>query len=82
MIVADTGVGIAKENLDRVFERFEQVREKTIKTSPGTGLGLSICKELVRLHHGEIWAESELGHGSRFIIQMPIHYSVREEEKN
>lgn len=72
--VADTGIGIPKEDLERIFEKFEQVPGAGSKEIKGTGLGLAICKELVRLHHGQIWAESESGKGSRFIIRMPIQY--------
>ncbi len=71
--VIDTGIGVAKEDLSRIFDRFEQVKGATPKEIKGTGLGLSICQELVKLHNGEIWAESELGKGSRFIILLPIH---------
>lgn len=72
IVVSDTGVGIAQEDLKRVFERFEQVKGAMPKEVKGTGLGLSICKELVKLHNGDIWAESEIGKGSRFIISLPI----------
>ncbi|MBI4372543.1 MAG: response regulator [Candidatus Omnitrophica bacterium] len=70
--VQDSGIGIAKEDLARVFERFEQVQGANPKGVKGTGLGLSICKEIMRLHGGQIWAESELGKGSRFIISMAM----------
>lgn len=70
--VFDTGVGIPKEDLERIFERFEQVKDAASRARPkGTGLGLAICKELVKLHGGDIWAESEIGKGSRFIISLP-----------
>ncbi len=72
IIVSDTGIGIAKEDLERIFERFEQVKGVNSKEHLGTGLGLSICKELVKLHGGEVWAESEIGKGSRFIISLPF----------
>ncbi len=76
--VIDTGIGIAKEDLARVFERFEQVKGAAPKEQKGTGLGLAICKELVKLHGGDIWAESEPGKGSRFIISLPLTKSVSE----
>ena len=78
--ISDTGIGIAKEDLARVFERFEQVKGATPAEYKGTGLGLSICKELIKLHGGEIWAESELGKGSHFIIALPFHQNA--ERKN
>lgn len=74
--VSDTGIGIAKEDLERIFDRFEQVKGATPKGMKGTGLGLSICKELLKLHHGDVWAESELGKGSHFIILLPVHQNI------
>ncbi len=79
IIVSDTGIGIAREDLERIFERFEQVKGANSMERKGTGLGLSICKELVKLHGGEIWAESELGKGSRFIISLPLAQKVLKE---
>ena len=76
IVVADTGIGIAKEDLGRVFDRFEQVKGANPKDVKGTGLGLSICQELIKLHNGDIWAESELGKGSRFIISLPIRQNA------
>jgi signal transduction histidine kinase len=72
IMVSDTGVGIAKENLERIFERFEQVKNAAPNGEKGTGLGLSICREFMKLHNGTIWAESEPEKGSRFLILMPI----------
>ncbi|MBI4970615.1 MAG: hybrid sensor histidine kinase/response regulator [Candidatus Omnitrophica bacterium] len=72
--VKDTGIGISLENLSRIFERFEQVKQPHRGKTPelqGTGLGLSICQEIVKLHQGNIWAESELGKGSTFIFTLP-----------
>ena len=70
--VADTGIGIARENIDKVFDKFYQVGEKVTADISGTGIGLSIAKELVELHGGKIWVESEKGKGSRFIFQLPV----------
>lgn len=72
--VKDSGIGISPENLARIFERFEQVKQPHRGSTPelqGTGLGLSICQEIVRLHQGRIWAESEMGKGSTFIFTLP-----------
>lgn len=77
IVVSDTGIGIAKEDLARVFERFEQVKGASPAEHKGTGLGLSICKELVKLHSGEIWVESELGKGSQFIISLPLRQNIQ-----
>jgi len=69
--VADTGVGIASENLSRVFEQFRQFGRLPEAGTRGTGLGLAITKELVQMHSGKIWVESEIGKGSKFIFTLP-----------
>lgn len=70
--VEDSGVGIPKKDLDRVFERFLQLSERRQTDISGTGLGLSIAQEIVELHGGKIWAESEEGHGAKFIFVLPV----------
>lgn len=71
--IADTGIGLAKENLERIFRPFEQVMGVAISDSEGTGLGLSLAKKFVELHGGRIWAESEgEGKGSVFRFVIPI----------
>jgi PAS domain S-box-containing protein len=69
--VRDTGIGIALENQDKVFERFFRADDPLVQGSPGTGLGLPIVKSLVEMHGGEIWVESELGEGSTFTFTLP-----------
>ena len=69
--VADTGPGIAAENLPRVFSKFEQFGRKTAGAAKGTGLGLAICKEIIEYHNGRIWVESKPGQGARFIFTLP-----------
>ncbi len=69
--VSDTGVGIAPEDVPHLFERFFQA-EATRKDHAGLGLGLEICHGLVTLHGGRIWAESELGAGSKFHFTLPL----------
>ena len=68
--IEDTGEGIPKEDLPRIFERFYQVDKSRAKRM-GTGLGLAITHEIVAAHAGRIWAESEIGHGTRFNVWLP-----------
>ena len=69
--VADTGRGIPQAELEAVFERFHQVDPDDARTQAGTGLGLSITRHVVEAHGGRIWAESEVGVGSRFSFTLP-----------
>jgi len=69
--VEDSGIGIPKEHLDRIFERFYTVDKSRSRKSGGTGLGLSIVKHIVLLHNGKIEVESEVGKGSKFRIIIP-----------
>lgn len=75
IIVEDTGIGIPADKFNVIFNYFEQVDGSISRKYGGTGLGLSITKELVRLHGGEIWVESEVGKGSRFIFTLPVYNS-------
>ena len=68
LTVQDTGVGIAPEELPRLFERFYRIKGAASRTHEGTGIGLSLVRELVRLHGGEIRVESTVGEGSRFHV--------------
>jgi signal transduction histidine kinase len=70
--VTDTGVGIAPEDHDRVFEQFGQAGDTLSDRPRGTGLGLAICREIVEHHGGRIWLESEAGHGARFSFTLPV----------
>jgi len=69
----DTGLGIAAEHLARVFDRLYQVTEGEWATQGGLGLGLHLARELVRLHGGDIWVESEVGRGTTFTFTVPAH---------
>lgn len=71
IIVEDTGIGIKTEDLERIFEIFQQVDMKKNRAIEGSGLGLSITKQLVELMNGEMQVESEYGRGTRFIIELP-----------
>ncbi|MFA6091590.1 MAG: ATP-binding protein [Elusimicrobiota bacterium] len=77
--VSDTGKGIEKKDLEKVFERFYQVHE-TRQMHKGLGLGLNIVKGLVELHGGRIWAESEPGKGARFYFTLPSTLTVPNAE--
>jgi len=70
--VKDTGIGIAKDKLDIIFQRFRQVEESFTKNYEGTGLGLAISKKLTNLLGGEMWVESILGKGSIFFFSIPL----------
>jgi PAS domain S-box-containing protein len=70
--VIDQGRGIPAEQLQRIFEPFQQVDASDSRSKGGTGLGLAICRNIVEQHQGQIWAESILGQGSTFNILLPI----------
>lgn len=70
--IRDTGVGIPKDLGDSIFQSFEQGDASTTREFGGTGLGLSITKDIVELHGGRIWYESEAGQGSTFYFTMPL----------
>jgi signal transduction histidine kinase len=70
--VEDTGQGIARADLDRIFDKFVQIKHATDATPGSVGLGLAIAKEIVELYGGRIWAESELGRGSVFTFCIPL----------
>jgi len=70
--IRDDGIGIPKEELPRIFERFYRVDKGRSQELGGTGLGLSIVKHIVQAHGGRIWAESQFGEGSTFYFTLPI----------
>ncbi|HSS94785.1 MAG TPA: response regulator [Candidatus Dormibacteraeota bacterium] len=70
--ITDTGIGIAKQDQDRVFHEFQQVDSGVGRSQPGTGLGLTLTRRFARLHGGDVRMESEPGKGSVFTITLPI----------
>ena len=78
--VKDSGIGLKQNDLNRIFDPFEQVDNSFSRQYPGTGLGLPISKQLVELHGGEIWAESDgAGKGAKFSFTLPIEKSPENE---
>jgi len=70
--VTDTGIGIAPEDCDAVFEEFRQVGTHAEGKAQGTGLGLALTKKFIELHGGKIWLTSALGKGSTFFFTLPV----------
>ena len=70
--VADTGIGIPPDQLDRVFDRFYQVDASQTREHEGSGIGLALVKELVELHHGTVRVQSEVGRGTTFTVRLPL----------
>jgi two-component system phosphate regulon sensor histidine kinase PhoR len=71
VMIKDNGIGIPKEDLSRIFERFYRVDKGRSQELGGTGLGLSIVKHIIQAHGGKVWADSKLGEGSTFYIALP-----------
>lgn len=81
--VTDTGIGIPPEKQALLFQKFTQLHDTLTDKTSGTGLGLALCRELVQLHGGRIWAESEgKDRGSRFSFVIPLNLRKSEEGKN
>jgi signal transduction histidine kinase len=71
--VTDTGIGIAKEDQEAIFEEFRQASGNYAQKREGTGLGLTLTRRFVELHGGKIWVESEVGKGSTFTFTLPMN---------
>ena len=74
--VADTGQGIAEDDIPLIFDKFRQVKSKATRGEKGSGFGLAIAKNLIKLHGGRIWVESEVGKGSTFYFSIPINQKM------
>jgi len=77
--VKDTGIGVPKEMLGKIFERFRQVESSHRRRAEGSGIGLSLVYSIVKLHGGTIHIESELGKGSEFIVKLPVRLTYSED---
>lgn len=78
--VKDNGIGIEKEHLNIIFDRFKQVDKSSLRNAEGTGIGLNLVKSIVELHGGSISVESEYGKGSEFIVILPINAVDKQSE--
>ena len=89
--VKDNGIGISKENMDRIFKIYERVNDDRSIIKEGTGIGLSLVRDFAKLHHGSISVKSEVGVGSEFVVkiantladenEIKIHYKMTKEER-
>ena len=77
--VADTGIGIRREDIPKLFQEFTQLESAYTKGFEGTGLGLALTRHLVELHGGRIWVKSEFGKGSRFSFTIPLTQAMAKE---
>ncbi|MEM5812695.1 MAG: HAMP domain-containing sensor histidine kinase, partial [Candidatus Aenigmatarchaeota archaeon] len=80
--VKDTGIGISKEHIPKLFQRFYQIDSSYTRAQKGSGLGLAICKEILEAMGGKIWLESEVGKGSTFHFTIPLKQDINTKNKN
>jgi signal transduction histidine kinase len=70
--VSDTGIGIAADDQQAIFEEFRQVGSESARKEEGTGLGLTLTRKFIELHGGKIWVQSQVGQGSTFTFTLPV----------
>ena len=80
IIISDTGIGIDKEKHNFIFELFRQVDESFSRRAEGSGIGLYIVEQIVKLHGGQVWVESEKNIGSKFILRLPVNILTEDKE--
>lgn len=81
LAVSDSGIGIAQEYFEKIFEKFFQVDNTSTRTFRGSGLGLAICQAIVEAHNGYIWVESQLGQGTIFYVSLPFAVDINQETR-
>lgn len=77
--MSDQGLGIPKDNLEKIFERFYRVDKARTRQMGGTGLGLAIAKEMISAHGGDVWAKSKEGKGTTIVFTLPYD-STQEDD--
>ncbi|WP_042476249.1 ATP-binding protein [Bacillus ndiopicus] len=83
--VQDEGIGIAKTDISQLFQKFKRIDNSSRRKIGGTGLGLAICREIISMHNGDIWIESEEGQGTTVYITLPLeneHTSIIDEQSH
>src|SRR5690606_34348999 len=75
--ISDQGLGIARDKVDKIFDRFYRVDKARARNLGGTGLGLAISKEIIHSHHGRIWASSKEGQGTTIFFTLPLKVRKR-----
>jgi two-component system, OmpR family, sensor histidine kinase VicK len=72
LLVRDQGMGISPEQLEHVFQRYSRIESLQTRYIGGLGLGLAIVRQIVEMHHGRVWVESQVGQGSTFHLTLPL----------